>query len=171
MLFLKAFPDNPDVRLECKIFADCPVPNVGDSRVIFHRVFWSDAEMADWYKRLDCFISLATAEGWGLHQQQSMAIGRPLISPKYAGVAEFFDDRGGYVVRHKLVPVPQPNRFRYLGDWSQCDPESVIECMRAAYKDRSLSELKGRQAAELAGRFTWDNMGNEMLRVMKEFGV
>lgn len=170
-LFQRAFPDRRDVLLECKIFADCPSPELADDRITFHKVFWSDEQLAAWYQSLDCFVSLATAEGWGLHQHQAMAMGRPLISPKFGGVAEFFDDRAGYPVRFNLEPVPQPNRFRYIGHWSKCDDADVIKQMRRAASNRMESEQKGQEAARLAGRFTWENFGLELGRVMDEFGV
>jgi glycosyltransferase involved in cell wall biosynthesis len=170
-LFQRAFPTNEDVSMECKVFSDCPTPEMNDPRITFQKTFWTDEQMSNWYQSLDCFVSLALGEGWGLHQHQAMAVGRPIISPKFGGVAEFFDDRAGYPVKFNLEPVPQPNTFRYIGCWAKMDADDVIAQMRLAFQNRDLSEAKGQEAAKIAARFTWDRFGEELRAVMAEFGA
>ncbi len=104
--FLAAFPKKiKDVRLRVKCFPDCPVSKVKDPRIEIVQACLSDAQLADWFGSLNCFVSAARAEGWGLMQHQSMSMGRPVASVKFGGVTEFFDERVGYALPFTLEPA------------------------------------------------------------------
>lgn len=70
--FLKEFPDEPDVRLKIKAFSDCPPAATIDPRVNVTEKFLTDAQMADWYRSLTCFVSASRSEGWGLNPLEAM---------------------------------------------------------------------------------------------------
>ena len=161
--------NNRDVHLHVKTFKDAPLHHNNASIKIENR-FLSEAEMVEWYADIDCFISLATAEGWGLHQHQAMAVGRPLISVKYGGVAEFFNENCGYSLRFKPKQVPQPNRYRYSGCWAVIDQDDAMRAMQVM-ADRFLCERLGVEAHRAVSRFTWNNMGDELKMIMDEFGL
>lgn len=103
-LFQQAFPSEQDVRLRVKVFPDCEIGEVNDSRIEVTRAYLSEEQLTNWFSGLTCFVSAAKGEGWGLMQHQSLAVGRPIVSIRYGGVAEFFTEEMGYPVDFKLVP-------------------------------------------------------------------
>lgn len=169
--FLLAFPDNPNVRLVIKKFPDDPCEMPDDPRITINNEFLSDSGIADWLDKCDCFVSLAKAEGWGLLQHQAMAVGRPVIACKHSSLCEFYDDRSGYPVRWKMVPVPLNNSIRYRGHWYEPDVLHAAEQMERAYANRNDSEIIGGEASRQAHKFTVDGFGEKLVEVMSEFGV
>ena len=72
-LFLRAFPREKDVRLRVKVFPNCSVAPFDDPRIEIERSYLTEAELAAWFRRLTCFVSMARGEGWGLMQHQALA--------------------------------------------------------------------------------------------------
>lgn len=127
--FAKAFDGDDNVRLDVKCFPDCKVKYVADDRIAYHRTHWTDKQLADWYASIHCFVSAAKGEGWGLMQHQAIATGRPLISIQWGGVAEFFGDHSGLVVKHRLEPARAA--YEGQGDWAVPDFDSLCDSMKA----------------------------------------
>lgn len=133
--FEEAFQSSGDwAELEVKCFSECRVeaPN-DDPRVKIIRDKLTLGQMGDWYRSLSAFLSLAKSEGWGLHQHQAMMCGVPLISPRFAGVAEFFTGREGWVVDHKLAPAT--GYYDKLGVWCEPSITHAAQCLRSAYNE------------------------------------
>lgn len=168
--FRRAFPTEQDVRLRVKVFTDCPVNGVNDSRVEIYRDFIPEVELCQWFKSLTAFVSLARAEGWGLMQHQSMACGRPVIACRYAGLAEFMTERNSYCIDYRQR---QAKGF-YAdcgGKWAEWNDDSAIEHMRSIYKNRGLAARKGMEAAEDVKHLTWENTARKTLDVLKLLGI
>jgi glycosyltransferase involved in cell wall biosynthesis len=132
-LFLKAFDSGiiaDKVRLHVKCSIDCPVETWNDRRITVERRFMTEDELADWYRQADFFVSLATAEGFGLHQLEALACGVPLIACCYGGVADFFDAHCGFHIRFRHKPAK--GVYAGCGNWAEYDKDSVIEVLREA---------------------------------------
>lgn len=168
-LFKKAFPQQKDVELRVKCFPDCDVSKVKDPRVKVTQAYLSDGQMSDWYGGLTCFVSAAKAEGWGLMQHQALAMGRPVISINYGGVAEFMRDDIAYIVPHKLERAS--GVYDGCGHWAEPDEDAMIEQMRRVYKNRLEAIEKGVRAAEAVVNLSWENSNRALLKVMKEFKI
>lgn len=129
--FRMAFPDvSEKVLLYLKLFKDCYIPKSDDPRVIVEDRTLSDSEMVSWYGAIDCFICASKAEGWGLHAHEAIALGVPVIAPKYSGLA---DIPISCSLDYKIVPASEG----YLGHWCQPSVENLAELMRAI-ADRKL---------------------------------
>lgn len=169
-MFLKAFPKkNRDVRLKVKCYPDCGIGAHVDDRVEIVPAHLTEPALADWFASLSCFVSLARGEGWGLMQQQAMATGRPLISPRFAGVAEFFDERCGVVLPHRLEPAKMA--YAGQGHWAEVDQDDVISALRWVYANRGAMAELGAEAAARAKRFTWEASNQRLVQVLQEFGA
>lgn len=91
-LFVRAFPDQFDVRLKVKITPRSPLVNTrGDSRVEVVNTGLPPAALADWYKSLTCYVNASYGEGFGLHLLEAMGCGVPLVSTRFSAVGEMFD--------------------------------------------------------------------------------
>lgn len=168
-LFQRAFPKQKDVSLRIKVYHDDPVMKFDDSRIEINSRYLSDHDLAAWFAGLHCFVSCATAEGWGLMQHQSMAVGRPVIGVDYGGVTEFFGRHNGIPVSWKLKPAE--GFYKGCGDWAVPDDDSVIEKMRWAHNHPSDCERIGAAAYESVSHLTWKNHGEKLISTLKEFGV
>lgn len=168
--FLAAFPNEPDVRLKIKLTPNCEFEAPADERISVTRDNLSLAEMCDWYNSLTAFVNTSHAEGFGMHMLEAMACGKPVISPRFGGVAEFLDADSNYPVDYKLVSAQCEHKL-YKGLWCQPDSDSVIAAMRSVLRRRHLAASKGLRAAEHAKRFTWDIMGERMKSALLDAGT
>lgn len=168
--FEAAFPSEQDVELQIKIFEDCKLDGLPqDNRIVCHRRFMPTAELVDWYAGLDCFVTLTKGEGWGLHIQQAMAIGRPVIAPRHGGQAEFVDDDNAYCCRYRLETPTWPV-YKNSGPWCIPDKDHCVELMRRVYTNRQEAISIGKQGSLTVAGFTWQRTVDELVAVMREFG-
>lgn len=153
-LFKKTFGNNPNVLLRVKVFPDCPVASETDPRIRITRSFLSDSEMCNWLANAHCFINLATG-GWELLAHESMALGRPVISPAFGGITEYFNDSVGFVVEHDLVEAGDV--WTGQGLWAHVDDDCIMEAMRWAVEHRDECERVGFKAHTSARKLTWEH--------------
>lgn len=148
--FRRAFPYQQDVRLEIKTL--CHEPDFGrDPRVIAHRQWWPNARLSQWYRQLHVFASASAAEGWGLHHQEAMACGRPVIGALFGGVTEFVNAENGYPVDYRLVPGR--GAWAGCGRYAEVNVDDMARAMLAAYHDREQLEYRSARAAVAARRW------------------
>lgn len=164
--FNKAF-HNRDVVLKIKT-TDNYLPklkgiNVGSKVEIDHSDF-SEYGMCYWYNSLDALISCTHSEGFGLHQLEAMACGIPVISPKFGGVTEFFDESVGYCVDYNMTDASGISNNTHLGEWSSAIESSLIEKMREVYDNRERAKQLGILARKKAEGFTWDRCAISLIK-------
>jgi glycosyltransferase involved in cell wall biosynthesis len=164
--FEKAFPNEDDVRLRVKVTPKCDLPDSEDPRIEIERQFLPPPRLAEWYRSLTAFVSISHAEGFGLHLLEAMACGRPVISPHYSGVTEYFDATVGYPIEHSLVPA---ECGVYSGRWAEPSEASTIETMREIYRNLNDADCRGDRAAARARRFTWKDTGRRLVQLLDQF--
>lgn len=170
--FQKAFPIKkyPHVRLRVKAFEDCNVDSVsGDPRIDVIKKFLSSEELAKWLGTLTCFVSAAKGEGWGLLQHESMAMGRPVVTSIYGGLAEFMERSNSFHVRYRLNPGG--TFYNGCGVWCEPDEDDLIATLRYVHDHPEEVVDKGMRASRSARRMTWANTVSELIRVYQEFGI
>ncbi|MHB8522383.1 MAG: glycosyltransferase family protein [Limisphaerales bacterium] len=165
--FRQEFKSNEPVELWMKV-RSAPDIDTGDPRVIWHRE-WFDVEgLVDWYCGINVFVSAAASEGWGLHQQQAMCVGRPVIGVNYGGVREFWSPANGYEVAYTVGPGD--GIYAGHGNYAHVSVTSIRAAMRRAYVDRQTLLAKGDLAAAAAALLTLDRSALALLAVLREFG-
>jgi len=143
--FIKAFPNEKDVRLSIKISEPFP-QKFSDNRIIFNSDSFSKQKLKDWYCDNDVFVSGVSAEGWGLMQHESMACGRPVIAANYGGLKEFMTSENSFCLDYK--EVESTGFWEFPGaKWSKYDEEHMIETMRYCYNNRIDVKEKGQLAS------------------------
>lgn len=165
--FLAAFPTDPDVRLHVKCFEDCLVDAPADPRIVFERRFLPD--LSDWYAGLNVFITASRGEGWGLHPHQALAVGRPVIAPRYGALTEFFDDSVGWPVPYKLVPAQ--GVYEGKGVWAETSHIDLARAMQHAYTHRPECASLARAASKRAHSFSIARMVDQFESVLKQEGL
>ena len=184
--FLKAFPSarysadgkrvlvdgnlekNEGVVLVLKGSAGDEKRRFTDNRIKYITERLSTEEMADWYASLDCFVSIASAEGWGLMQHEAMACGTAVIAPLYAGLTEFMNQENCYPIKYKEVLADvSPWDITAGGLWSKYDEDHLIESMRHCYYNREEVHKRGKLAAEQVKKLTIKNTVNKIKEAME----
>ncbi|MDW8242932.1 MAG: glycosyltransferase [Thermogemmata sp.] len=167
-LFRRAFPHESDVRLRVKITPQSPaVETYDDPRINVIRAILPVAQVAEWYRSLTVYVNASAGEGFGLHLLEAMACGRPLISAAYSGLTMFFDEKVGYSVPYRLVPV---RNAIYSGQWAEPDEEALIAQMRHVYAHSEEAREYGMRAACRARCFTWRDSGRLLRDVLIKHG-
>lgn len=170
--FKQAFPAYVrNVKLKVKICPDDTFNQelVRDSRIEIIPKFMTDLEMADWYKGINCYVSGSNAEGWGLHYNEAMATGRPVIAPFYSAPADFLTDENAYSVKYNLIQAT--GFYDKLGHWAQPSVEDMAEQMVRAYENQKECRSKGLRAATDIQKFTFTNFCRNLEGQLADLGL
>ena len=158
--FLKAFPKETDVILKIKTNTQLPFKFI-DDRIHITTEYYNKYQLKEWYDSLNVFVSGVSAEGWGLHQHESMACGRPVIAASYAGLNEFLNDDNGFCLMYNEVPSGGSWQIPG-GKWSKYNDEHMIETMRYCYQHRDVVANKGVIASRDACRLNTTHFINNI---------
>lgn len=168
--FLEAFPAGDDrVQLKVKVHPDCPVPQNTDPRIEIIRAHLSEHELRDWLASLTCFVSEARGEGWGLIQQQAMAVGRPVMCMKFAGLSAFVTEENSFCVPYDLKPAEK--NYSGCGCWAVPRSGAFVSMMRHVANHPSEARIKGAIAAQDVSNLSWENSNIELASVLEEIGA
>lgn len=153
--FGRVFRGVKDVRLKVKVIGDASgLPQ--DDRIDVTTEILTPKALARWYSTLTAYASFARAEGYGLHQLQSLACGRPVIAAPYSGMADFLAPDLAYICNYTEVPAEE--LWTGHGQWCEPDPDHFDSLMEQVYKDRQLAREKGLNGAAMAKQLTWEKM-------------
>jgi len=168
-LFQKAFPAESDVELWVKIFPDCPIQRVSDPRVTITQRYMTEEELAGWFRGLTCFVSSARSEGWGLMQHQALATGRPIISTRYGGVAEYFSTEMGYEISFTVRAAE--GKFAGCGEWAEPSRAEIVAAMQRVYCNRDEARILGKLGAKKVKRLSWANANAKLAKLLRKVGA
>lgn len=146
--FLVAMADRPDVTLVIKLVTSDPV-SVGQfmlwyrQRMISHQCrvvlvtgFLPDEQMQDLIRATTYYIQTTKAEGNCLPLMDSLAAGRPGISPNHSAMSDYFDQRFGHVIQSSPEPAAWPHdpRGGIQTTWARIDWSSVVTALQESYR-------------------------------------
>ena len=156
--FQRAFPDRDDVRLVIKAINGRLNPQsaerlrvliADDPRIELLERYLSVEELHELYASSDCYVSLHRSEGFGLTVAEAMARAMPVISTAYSSTTEFLDERTGWPIPHRLVPVG-PDCYPYHAEalWAEPDLDAAARAMRQVADDPAEAARRGAAARE-----------------------
>lgn len=177
--FKKAFPFDDNVRLRIKAFPDCPLPDsFYDSRIEVLKAYLDDESLVLWYRSLNAFVSGSCSEGWGLHQQEAMCCGVPVVGANYGGVNMFFNPPdNGYAVSYDEVEVPESTLegkfegYFNSGKWASLSTQSLVANMQMIKNNPVGAYRKGIVARDCASGYGEQNMVDSFEETLKDIGV
>jgi len=168
--FKKAFSDkNAILKIKTTKSSMLSHLNINSPKINLNDNIMSEQEMCKWYSSLDALISCAHSEGFGLHQLEAMSCGIPLISPKFGGITEFFDELVGYCVDYKITDAKTDGDRIYDGHWCSAIESSLIEKMLIVYNNREHAKKLGVAARERASHFTWDRTALNLIKKINNY--
>jgi len=161
--FLRAFPSQKDVALKVK--TSNGYLKFSDNRIQVVNAKLTNHQLKEWYCSNDVFVSGVSAEGWGLMQHESMACGRSVIAPIYAGLSEFMTTENSFSLNYTEVPSTgyweNPG-----GKWSKYDEDHMIETMRHCYNNREIVKQKGKLASQNVSGLNIQNFINNIITLI-----
>jgi glycosyltransferase involved in cell wall biosynthesis len=134
--FLLAFSDRTDVTLVLKL-ATTPETEFYHveylrslclgygiehrCRVVIIADYLSDDELLGLFRATTFYVNTSRAEGACLPLQQALACGRPAIAPAHTAMADYMDDRVGFVVASQPEPTHWPHepQKRIVTNWQR----------------------------------------------------
>ncbi len=165
--FLKAFPNDSDVRLVFKI-SDVDIEAAAwknfraaagdDPRFVFVTDFLSDHEMLSLFASIDVALSTHRAEGYGMIPALAMLSGRAAVATGWSANLDFMTPDNSILLPYKLVPVDDVDE-RYVIEgmhWAEVDEDAAADALRRLYVDHAYRDrlaLAGKTSIEayLAG--------------------
>lgn len=154
--FQRAFEGRDDVRLVLKAINGAKHPQTaeklrvriaGDDRIELIERYLSVFELDELYATSTAYVSLHRSEGFGLTVAEAMARALPVISTDYSSTTEFLDERTGWPVPYRLVPVGKGN-YPYPEDslWAEPDLDAAAAAMREVADNPDEAARRGRAA-------------------------
>lgn len=163
--FLRAFPNNGDVRLVLKSqhghFGGGHRPGkpiINDSRVTLIDETWTRQQLLSFLFFADAFVWPSRGEGFGLPPVQALLTGLPVITTTHTGMAEWFSPKYAYPIT-SLPPSPGP----LYGNWLDPDVDSIADQMRAVYNSYGQAKRKAKAgAAHIRKHFSVEAFGQRI---------
>jgi len=166
--FLKAFKGVKDVELKLKLSASDRnvLGRYLDDRIKFCGDYLTDKGMSDYLAEIDVFVAAAKAEGWGYFQIESLATGRPVISPDYGGIKDFCNNDNSFFVDYE-EELGHAGWGKRGGVWANIKEESLIQQMRYCYENKDAIRNNWQKYSDsVLPKFCLKNYENNLLSIL-----
>lgn len=112
--------------------------------------------------QVDCGVFPSRGEGWNLELLEMMAVGKPTIATNYSAHTEFANKDNCFLIpTHGVEPAFDNKWFFGQGNWAKIDQQDITNAMNE-YIETSRCPIAA--ALETAGKFSWENTANEILK-------
>jgi autotransporter strand-loop-strand O-heptosyltransferase len=178
--FLKAFPDNPDVRMYLSVdtlFPSDPYKTT-EERMVAHGfsdprfVIVHFEEREAYVRRLqECnvYAQCSRSEGFGLPGIEAMACGAVSIMENWGGSTEY--SNGALLVRICQLKKPHGiyGNWDVPGQWGEPDYDHLVEVMKDAYDNYSTHKAKALiTSTMIRTKFSWESAAKKAYNILEE---
>ena len=178
--FLKAFPDNPDVRMYLSVdtlFPSDPYKTT-EERMAAHGfidprfVIVHFEEREAYVRRLqecNCYVQCSRSEGFGLPGIEAMACGAVSIMENWGGSTQYSD--GALLVNVPKLEKPEGiyGNWQVPGMWGSPDYDHLVEVMKDAYDNYSNHKAKALTiSTNIRTKFSWESSAKKAYEVLEE---
>lgn len=161
--FIRAFPNESDVRLICKT-SNMQYPFMAKDKRIEVQMgpVSHDELMRSFFDRVDCFVFPTLGEGFGLPPLEAMSTGIPAIVTGWSGPADYMNEEVGWSIEYSMDEAhgfsdPKTGVYKEpCGQWAIPNIDHLVYLMRYAYEHQDETLAKGKAAARyVREQWTW----------------
>ena len=173
----QAFADDSRVVLHIKDYGDSADSRVRSwlkeypgLNVIFHTDFLSKEELLRLYASMHLLLAPFRGEGFSMKILDAMAIGVPVMMPRFGGPADYVEEGAFLPITFREVPVgPCSDRIGWpLGPeiyWCEPEQEDLVRQLREVrHAPECLNACGARARERVASRYTWRRIAEDWLR-------
>ena len=177
--FAAAFAENSHAVLHLKDYGASPdsllhtwLKDYPALRVVWHNDFLKKEELLKLYASMDLLLAPFRGEGFSMKILDAMALGVPVMMPRFGGPADYAVEGAFLPVQFREVPVgPCSDRASWpLGDeiyWCEPEEADLIRQLRAAQASPELLQQVGARAREaVVSRYAWSRIAQDWLNVL-----
>jgi GT2 family glycosyltransferase/glycosyltransferase involved in cell wall biosynthesis len=145
----------------------------GRARIELVTEFTTKEKLIELYKSCDAFVSAHRGEGYAMKLLDALACGLPAIATLFGGPSDYCTPSNCFPVEHTLAEMGDCLDTRSLRItnqplWGEPDASSLIEQLRAVYRDPDKARAVGQRAKEeVTGRFTWDAAARSLVATIE----
>ena len=127
--------------------------------------YLSEEQLINLHQTCDCFIMPSRGEAWCRPALDALGYGNTPIVTANTGMIDFINDKNGWVVTSKEVPIiaqqkPLPYLYTARDTWYEIDVLELCKAMRQAYiSNKSKSSIGISTVKEL---YSYQNIGKEL---------
>src|SRR5262249_35888466 len=130
-----------------------------------------DATIQSLHARGDCYVSLCSAEGWGLGAFDAAGRGKPVVMTGFGGQLEYLTASAAYLVDYRLEETPRAGGLTMPGSGAIPAVSQAWSLMRRVFEDPEASRLKGmRLGSHVVEHFGEPLVIEQLLKALGEGG-
>lgn len=127
--------------------------------------------IASLYTACDAFVLMSASEGWGVPYLEALAVGMPVIAPRFGGQLQFLNDKNAILTKcgkRKALPQEQYWKPHPKATVGNPDPEDFGNKMvdLVDNKEKYVTLLR-EPALKTAIELTWKNAASQILDLAK----
>ncbi|MDD4735450.1 MAG: glycosyltransferase [Kiritimatiellae bacterium] len=177
--FSAAFSDNPNVVLHLKDYGASSDSLLSSwlkehpvRKVVWHNDFLKKEELLKLYASMDLLLAPFRGEGFSMKILDAMALGVPVMMPRFGGPADYAVEGAFLPVKFREVAVgPCSDRASWpLGDeitWCEAEESDLICQLRVAQASPEMLQQVGARAREaVVPRYAWSRIAQDWLNVL-----
>ena len=149
---------DPDVR----VALNKELLNAGCSNILLTELCLSTSQYINFFRNVDCYVSLSTGEGFSIQPREAMALGIPVIVTDSTAQSTISKSQ---LVRSVSAPIPQLAKYplklfssEELGYQFNCNEEDAVAAIRYIYDHYDDCLKQSEQARIWAARYDFSNL-------------
>ncbi|NDC36946.1 MAG: glycosyltransferase, partial [Proteobacteria bacterium] len=144
-------------------------------RVQWHQTFTSKEELLRLYADMDALIAPFRGEGFGMKIIDALAMGVPVLLPRYGGPADYADPQFIEELPWKEVPVGNAaydaqNYYLREAKWCEVSVDAMRDILKSIPRRREeLRQRAHRAVPHIRGTFSWDKAAQRLMMRLRQW--
>ena len=142
-------------------------------KVVWHVEFLDKIDLMKLYADMDVLVAPFRGEGFGMKIIDAMALGVPVLMPRFGGAAEYTIDKGYLPLAFKEVPVGDcfDTRSSYIGKgayWCEVDEDAFVQQLASLISQKDQLGPIGQHAREhVRSHYSWAHAADRLMTALQ----